>query len=104
MNSRLALKQTKHFTVTNKWRQFPPKRNLTTPTHAKSSNIEHIQCNIEQSKIDGDENLDTKSDEETSEESEYSISGQSEAEYLSNNESRSVIFYCILAIFDSSFE
>ena len=26
-------------------------------------NIEHIQCNIEQPKTDGDENLETKSDE-----------------------------------------
>ena len=53
-------------------------------------NIEHIQCNIEQPKIDGDENLLTKSDEETSGESEYSIFDQSEAEYSSNNGSASV--------------
>ena len=45
-------------------------------------NIEHIQCNIEQSKIDGGEHFETKSDEETREES--------EAEYSSNNKSTSV--------------
>ena len=52
-------------------------------------NIEHIQCNIKQPKIDGNENLETESEKETSEESEYSISDQSEAEYSSNNESTS---------------
>ena len=41
-----------------------------------------IQCNIEQSKIDGGEHFENKSDEETREES--------EAEYSSNNKSTSV--------------
>ena len=37
-------------------------------------NIVHIQCNIEQPKIDDNENLETESDKETSDESEYSVS------------------------------
>ena len=37
LNLRLTLKQPKNFKVTNKWRHFPPKRNLTLPTHANSA-------------------------------------------------------------------
>ena len=53
-------------------------------------NIKHIQCDIKQPEIDDNENLETESDEETSEEIEYNMSDQNEAEYLSIIESASV--------------
>ena len=52
--------------------------------------MQYIQCNIEQPEIDSSEKLETESDKETSEETEYNISGRNEAEYSSNNESTSV--------------